>query len=190
MEATSPGTAAEQPAVPASNQSVATKTSGKPAEASAAPVSGSASTVESGAAAAPTEAGSASPGRQNEQPAPEQAQISGTPASATTPAPGRIAGGPPPRVGGIVGRQTLLVAGLLLAGIFLLAWVVVPELRRYTFNIPNYWQTRSDARARSFEPEIAPAEKAIALSNDFFGGPRHVSLQLTRGFWPVGRSET
>ena len=179
MEATSPGTAAEQPAVPASNQSVATKTSGKPAEASAAPVSGSASTVESGAAAAPTEAGSASPGRQNEQPAPEQAQISGTPAAATTPPPGRIAEGPPPRVGGIVGRQTLLVAGLLLAGIFLLAWVVVPELRRYTFNIPNYWQTRSDARTRTFEQEIAPAEKAIARSNDFFGGPRQVSLQLT-----------
>ena len=183
METTSPGTAAEQPAVPASNQSVATETSGKPVEASAAPVSGSASTVESGAAAAPAEAGSASPGRQNEQPAPEQAQVSGTPAAATSPAavlaPGRIAEGPPPRVGGIVGRQTLLFGGLLLAGIFLLAWVVVPELRRYTLNIPNYWQARSDARARTFEPGIAPAEKAIALSNDFFGGPRQVSLQLT-----------
>src|SRR5260370_22213716 len=38
MDATSPETAAEQPAVPASNQSVATETSRKPAEASAAPV--------------------------------------------------------------------------------------------------------------------------------------------------------
>jgi hypothetical protein len=73
----------------------------------------------------------------------------------------------------------LLFGGLVLAGVFLLAWVVVPELRRYAFNIPNYWQGRSDARARTFEPGIAPAEKAIALNNDFFGGPRQVSLQLT-----------
>jgi len=180
MEATSPGTGSEQPAVPPSNQSVATGTSGKSAEASAAPVSGSASTVESGAAAAP---GEASPARQSEQPAAGEAQVSGAPAAATSPAPvlaaGRIAEGPPRRVGGMVSRQTSLFGGLLLAGIFLLAWVVVPELRRYTFNIPNYWQARSDARARTFEPGIAPAEKAIALSNDFFGGPRQVSLRLT-----------
>jgi len=172
-EASSLGTGSEQPAVPASNQSVATGTSGKPAEASAAPVSRSASTVESGAAAAPpAEAASASPGRQNEQPAPEQAQVSGAPAAATSPAavlaPGRIAEGPPPRVGGIISRQTLLFGGLLLAGIFLLAWVVVPELRRYTFT-----------RARTFEPGIAPAEKETALRSQLFGGPRQVSLQLT-----------
>jgi len=182
MEATSPEATVEQPAVPASNQSVATETSGKPAEASAAPVSGSGSTVESAATAAPAEAVSASPAQQNERPAPEQAQISGAPAAASPVAvlaPGRITEGPPPRVGGIVSRQTLLFGGLLLAGIFLLAWVVVPELRRYTFNIPNYWQARFGARARTFEPGITPAEKAIALSNNFFGGPRQVSLRLT-----------
>jgi Flp pilus assembly protein TadD len=183
MEATSPGATAEQPAVPASNQSVATGTSGKPAEAPAAPVSGSASTVESTAAATPAEAVSASPARQNEQPSLGQAQVSGAPAAATSPAavlaPGRIAEGSPPRVGGIASRQTFLFGGLLLAGIFLLAWVVIPELRRYTFNIPNYWQARSGASARTFEPGIALAEKAIALSNDFFGGPRQVSLRLT-----------
>jgi Flp pilus assembly protein TadD len=172
MEATSPGTGSEQPAVPASNQSVATGTSGKPTEASAAPVSGSASTVESEAAAAPGEAVSASPARQSEQQAPGQAQVSGAPATATSPAavpaPGRIAEGPSRRVGGMVSRQTSLFGGLLLAGIFLLAWVVVPELRRYTFT-----------RARTFEPGIAPAEKETALRSQLFGGPRQVSLQLT-----------
>src|SRR5438270_1476534 len=99
MEATSPRTGTEQPAVLASNQSVAGETSGKPAEASATPVSGSASTVES--AAAPAEAVSASPAGQSEQPSPGQAQVSGAPAAATSPAavlaPGRIAEGPPRR---------------------------------------------------------------------------------------------
>jgi len=183
MEATSPGTGSEQPAVPASNPSVAGETSRKPAEASAAPVSGSASTVESAAAAAPAEAVSASPAGQSEQPSPGQAQVSGAPAAANSPtavfAPSRIAERPPPRIGGMESRQTLLFGGLVLAGVFLLAWVVVPELRRYAFNIPNHWQAGSDARARTFEPGIAPAEKAIALSNDFFGGPRQVSLRLT-----------
>jgi Flp pilus assembly protein TadD len=172
MEATSPGTDGEQPAVPASNQSATTETSGKPAEASATPVSGSASTVESAVAAAPAEAASASPAQPSEQPAPGRAQVSGAPATATSPAavraPDRIAEGPQPRVGGIESRQTLLFGGLVLAGVFLLAWVVVPELRRYTFT-----------RARTFEPGIAPAEKETALRSQLFGGPRQVSLQLT-----------
>ncbi|HEY2625222.1 MAG TPA: tetratricopeptide repeat protein, partial [Candidatus Udaeobacter sp.] len=183
MEATRPGATAEQPAVPASTQSVATGTSVKPEETPAAPVSESTSTVESATAAAPAEAVSASPARQNEQPVPGQAQISGAPATGTSPAAvlasGRIAEGSQPRVGGIVSRQTLLFGGLLLAGIFLLAWVVVPEFRRYAFNIPNYWQARSGTGARAFEPGIASAEKAIALSKNLFGGPRQVSLKLT-----------
>src|SRR5260370_18585496 len=58
-EATSPEARAEQSAVPASNQSVATETGGKLGEASAAPVSGS--TVESAASAAPAEPVSACP---------------------------------------------------------------------------------------------------------------------------------
>jgi hypothetical protein len=57
--------------------------------------------------------------------------------------------------------------------------VVVPELRRYPFNILSYWRARSVARSHIFEPRIAPAEKAIALGNGFFGGPRQVSLRLT-----------
>jgi len=181
MEATSPGATAEQPAVPASNQSVATGTSVKPEETPAAPVSESTSTVESATATA--EAGSASPARQNEQPALGQAQISGAPASATSPAaliaPHRIAEGPPSRVGGIVSRQTLLFGGLLLAGIFLLAWVVVPKLRRYIFNTPDYWQAGSLAGPRNLEANVAQGEKETVQRSQLFGGPRQVSLKLT-----------
>jgi len=183
MEATSPGATAEQPAVPASDQSVATGTSGKPAETSAAPVSESTSTVESATATAPAQAVSASPARQNEQSAAGQAQISGAPATTTSPAavlaPGRIAQGSQHRVGGIVSGQTLLFGGLLLAGIFLLAWVVVPEFRRYIFNTPGYSQARSLARPRNLEANVAQGEKETALSSELFGGPRQVSLELT-----------
>ena len=183
MEATSPGATAEQPAVPASDQSVATGTSGKPAETSAAPVSESTSTVESATATAPAQAVSASPARQNEQPAAGQAQISGAPATTTSPAavlaPGRIAQGSQHRVGGIVSGQTLLFGGLLLAGIFLLAWVVVPEFRRYIFNTPGYSQARSLARPRNLEANVAQGEKETALRSELFGGPRQVSLELT-----------
>ncbi|PYJ73333.1 MAG: hypothetical protein DME72_06115, partial [Verrucomicrobia bacterium] len=170
MEATSPGATTE-------NQSVATGTSGK----SAAPVSGS--TVESAASAAPAEAVSASPARQNEQPVPARAQASGALPTATGPAPvlapARISEGLPARVGGIVSRQTLLFGGLLSAGIFLLAWVVVPKLRRYIFNTQGYWQAGSLARPGTLEANLAHGEKEAALRSQLFGGPRQVSLQLT-----------
>ena len=170
IEATSPGATAE-------NQSVATGTSGK----SAAPVSGS--TVESAASAAPAEAVSASTARQNEQPVPARAQASGALPTATSPAPvlapARIAEGSPARVGGIVSRQTLLFGGLLSAGIFLLAWVVVPKLRRYIFNTQGYWQAGSLARPGTLEANLAHGEKEAALRSQLFGGPRQVSLQLT-----------
>jgi len=70
---------------------------------------------------------------------------------------------------------------LLLAGIFLLAWVVVPELRRYryTLNILRYWQTRFATRPRTLKPSVALAQKGDAHGNSFFGGPRQVSLRLT-----------
>src|SRR6266446_6780302 len=184
MEATSPRARTEPPAVPASNESAAVRTSGKPEEVLAAPVSGSPSTVKSAAAAAsPSGAviASSDPAGQNEKPGLGQRKA-GPPVVATTPttlARGGLPEASQPRIGGIVSRQTLFVGGLLLAGIFLLAWVVVPELRRSPFNILSYWRARSVARSHIFEPRIAPAEKAIALSDGFFGGPRQVSLRLT-----------
>src|SRR6266567_3830635 len=181
MEATSPGARTEPPAVPAPNESAAVGTSGKPEEVRAAPVSGSPSTVESAAAAASpsgTVIASAAPSGQNEQPGLGQTKAVVATAS-TTVARGGLPEASQPRIGGMVSRRTLFVGGLLLAGIFLLAWVAVPELRRYPFNISGYRWARSVTRSHPFEPRIAPAEKAIALSNGFFGGPRQVSLRLT-----------
>ena len=184
MEATSPRARTEPPAVPASNESAAVRTSGKPEEVLAAPVSGSPSTVKSAAAAASpsgTVIASSGPAGQNEKPGLGQTKA-GPPVVATTPttlARGGLPEASQPPIGGIVSRRTLFVGGLLLAGIFLLAWVVVPELRRYPFSVLSYWRARSVARSHIFEPRIAPAEKAIALGNGFFGGPRQVSLRLT-----------
>jgi len=179
MEATSPGTRAEPPAVPTSNESSAVGTSGKSEEVLAAPVSGSPS------AAGPSPSGavtaSSAPAGQNEKTGLGQTKA-GPPVVATTSTMVSRHGfleASQPGIGGIVSRQTLFVGGLLLAGIFLLAWVVVPELRRYPFNVLSYWRARSVARSHIFEPRIAPAERAIALNEGFFGGPRQVSLRLT-----------
>jgi Flp pilus assembly protein TadD len=81
---------------------------------------------------------------------------------------------------GIVGltRQTWLVGGLLLVGIVVLAWVVVPGVRRrYSFNIAGYLQPRS--MATSPRHGLALAGKEVALVSRLFGGPRQVSLRLT-----------
>jgi hypothetical protein len=79
----------------------------------------------------------------------------------------------------MVSRQTSLFGGLLLAGIFLLAWVVVPELRRRIFNIPGYWQAGSLTRPGNLEANVTQGEKETALRTQLFGGPRQVSIQLT-----------
>jgi hypothetical protein len=75
----------------------------------------------------------------------------------------------------------LLVGGLLLAGLFLLAWVVVPQLRRRALRTEGAggWQAEFPTSSRTFEPSTAPSEKGLTLGNHLFGGPRQVSLQLS-----------
>jgi Flp pilus assembly protein TadD len=181
MEATGERAAAEQPPISAPNEPVAVASS-KPAEPPAA-VSGPASSVESaGVAASPAQAAissSASAG-EKQQMAAGETKPSGT-AAATMSATklGGPAGISRPGVLTVMSRQTLLVGGLLLAGVFLLAWVIVPQLRRYTFSVPSFLQIRSIASSRIFKPRMAAAEKGVALGNGFFGGPRQVSLRLT-----------
>jgi len=184
-ESVSGGGPAQQPSVSKSNESTAAGSSGRPQEAPTTAVSGSSSGVGSTTVAAlPAEApvaSSASKG-QNDQSAASQTNPSAAPVVATSPAttlgPAKIS---QPGIVGIASRRTWLVGGLLLAGIFLLAWVVVPELRRYryTLNILRYWQTRFATRPRTLKPSVALAQKGDAQGNSFFGGPRQVSLQLT-----------
>src|SRR5213080_2751323 len=76
---------------------------------------------------------------------------------------------------GSASRRTLLVGGLLLAGMFLLAWVIAPELRRAFITISrSYSYDRSLDRPRTLESDIAPSENRIGISDHVFGGPRQV----------------
>src|SRR5438093_1470330 len=99
---------------------------------------------------------------------------------AAMPAAPRIGGWSPSAVGGLASSRTLLVGGLLLAGMFLLAWVIAPELRRafITFS-RSYSYDRPLARPRTLESDSAPSQNRIGINNHVFGGPRQVSLRLT-----------
>src|SRR5207249_9882882 len=84
----------------------------------------------------------------------------------------------PSAVSGLASPRTLLVGGLLLAGMFLLAWVIAPELRR-AFVTRSYSHIQPLARPRTLESNIAPSENRIGITDHLFGGPRQVSLRLT-----------
>ena len=193
MESTSEGKGtAEQPPVSASNESVTPGSSGQPEEAPAGAVSGSSSGADStSVAAAPSKAPIAStvPTGQNEQAAAGETKSSGAPAVAATPSGSNIS---QPSIAGIASRRTWLVGGFLLAGIFLLAWVVVPELRRSIFNVSTSWKTKSAASSRVFKPSVTPsvalAKRNGRQGNGFFGGPRQVSLRLMASKPSLGRT--
>jgi Flp pilus assembly protein TadD len=99
---------------------------------------------------------------------------------AAMPAAPRIGAWSPSAVSGLASGRTLLVGGLLLAGVFLLAWVIAPELRRAFRTISrSYSYDRPLARPRTLESNIAPSENRIRMSNHVFGGPPQVSQRLT-----------
>jgi Flp pilus assembly protein TadD len=173
-QTTSVTEAAKEPAVSTLTEPVAAETGARQEEAPAAAVAGSPSVGSITATASPAEAAMAAsaPAGQNEQAAAGETKPSVAPAVPTT----LSASISQPGIVG-VSRQTWVVGGLLLAGIFVLAWVVVPGLRRsYAFNIAGYPQP--GAMATSPRPGISQAGKEVALGNGFFGGPRQVSLQL------------
>ena len=171
-QSTSVTEANKEPTASTSAEPVAAETGARPEETPAA-VSESPAVGPITATASPAEvAGAASaPAGQNEQAAAGKPEPSVAPVVPTTL-------GASTSQADIVGlnRQTWLVGGLLLVGIFVLAWVVVPHLRRsYAYNIAGYPQPQPVAS--STRRGIAPARKDVA--HGFFGGPRQVSLQLT-----------
>jgi tetratricopeptide (TPR) repeat protein len=129
---------------------------------------------------------------QRAQPAPAQSQpapaaappvvaaASATPATVLAPA--RVQQWTQPVAGGTANRltdpQTLLVGGLLLVGIFLVAWVIVPEIRRRIPNISAYRRATPATGPRVDEVNFISAEKQSAPSRRLNGGPRQVSLKL------------
>ncbi len=131
---------------------------------------------ESTAAAAPVESPQTSPAskEQNDQAAVAQTSVSPSPAAEVVPA--KLAPSNIPARG-----RMWFVGGLLLAALLILAWVIVPTLRRrYAFNVPSYSQATSAAAPGLFNPKIAPAspQKKTLQGNGFVGGPRQISLQL------------
>ena len=192
MESTNEGIGtAEQPPVSASNESVRSGSSTQPGAAPGATVSGLSSGADStSVAAAPSEAPITSTGStgQNEQAATSQTKSSGAPA-ATSLSKSNVS---QPRIDGIASRRTWLVGGFLAAGIFLLAWVVIPKLRRYVFNVSTSRKSGPATASRAFKPSVTPsvalAKRSGRQGNGFFGGPRQVSLRLVASKPSLGRT--
>jgi len=165
------GTAA-QTSISASNESASGTGSQPEHPASALSSAGS----ESTAAASPAESPQTSPAstEQNDQTAVAQTSVSPSPAAEVMPV--KVASS------SILAKGRMwLVGGLLLAALLILAWVIVPTLRRrYAFDVPSYPRAPSAAAPALFKPKAASAspQKKTLQGNGFVGGPRQISLQL------------
>ena len=84
------------------------------------------------------------------------------------------------------GRRMWFVGGLLLAGLVILGWVLVPILRRHAFATPRHLRLEpprnaavAAAGASALKPSVPQSKKDVVQGgNGFIGGPRQVSLQL------------
>jgi tetratricopeptide (TPR) repeat protein len=169
MEATTSN--AEPPASVAQAQTVMTPaaataagTPAKPEEIPAAPVVAMSPRVEAPVAPQTTTA----------EPAAAQPAAS---APATALAPARVGELSQPRIGET--RHPWLVGALLLAGLFLLAWVIVPELRRWFGGVLLYRRAAPVSGPRLNGLNFASTSKEMASTRSrLIGGPRRVSLQL------------
>jgi tetratricopeptide (TPR) repeat protein len=81
-------------------------------------------------------------------------------------------------------RRLAIVGGLLLAAIVILAWVIVPLVRRHAFSVPRHMRLEPPAQAAArsetavFKPNVAPAQTSSLPPNGVVGGPRQVSVEL------------
>ena len=105
---------------------------------------------------------------------------SATPATAI--APSRVREWSQPTFGERLDRladpQTLLVGALLIAGVILLASVVVPEVRRRIAQVALLRRPTPVTGPHIDEVASTSTEKPLSLGNRLVGGPRRVSLKL------------
>src|SRR5947209_8100047 len=87
-------------------------------------------------------------------------------------------------VAGIASKRLWIVAGLLLTAIVILAWVIVPVVRRHAFSVPRHLRLEpppgaAEGSVAVFKPPtVAPAKTSSVQGNGFVAGPRQVSLEL------------
>lgn len=145
----------------------------------AAQAGGESPTTAQAVAAETPQAASASSNEQSNQPAPVQTSPPEKPAVAAVPA-----AVPATATTSVASRRLPIVAGLLLAAIIILAWVIVPIVRRHAFNVPRHMRLEPPAQASArsetavFKPDIVPAQATGVKDSRFVGGPRQVSVEL------------
>jgi tetratricopeptide (TPR) repeat protein len=178
IEAVNPATAAGTPAKPEDIPAVAAQTFSPtvetPVAENAAPASSAIPSVQESPIVETTPARSPAV-------AVARAVASATPATAIAPA--RVREWSQPTLGERLDRladpQTLLVGGLLIAGVILLLWVVVPEVRRRIAQVALMRRPTPVTGPHIDEvPAPTSAEKPLTLSNRLVGGPRQVSVKL------------
>jgi len=91
----------------------------------------------------------------------------------------------PARVGEVsrsyVNAQSLLVGALVVAGLGLLAWVIVPEIRRRGIHLPSFRRPAPATGPQLGGMELAPSpspQKEMKVMPRLTGGPRQISLKL------------
>ena len=146
--------------------------------ASESPPAGGESTTAAQAVAAETPQTSSASNEQNKQ----QASVQTSPPEKPTlaPAPAKVSTS---AIASLASRRLAIVGGLLLAAIIMLAWVIVPVIRRHAFNVPRHMRLEPPTGATAggapvFKPRVAPAHTASVQDNGFVGGPRQVSVEL------------
>ena len=162
----------------ASSESTAETSSQPQQPVSESPPVGGESTTAAQAVGAETQQASSASNEQNNQ----QLSVQTSPAekSAVGPAAANVSSS---AVAGMASRRLAIVGGLLLAAIIILAWVIVPVVRRHAFNVPRHLRLEPPAERTAggpaaFKPRVAPAQTSSVQDNGFVGGPRQVSVQL------------
>ena len=179
MEIASADATAGQPTSASSESPAETSSQPQQSVSESPPVGGESTTTAAQAVAAETPQASSPSSEQNNQQVPVQTSPSekhaAAPASANVSATATT---------GVASRRLAIVGGLLLAAIIILAWVIVPVVRRHAFSVPRHLRLEPPAEANAdggtavLKPRVAPAQTSSVQDNGFVGGPRQVSVEL------------
>src|SRR5437870_9968954 len=177
MEIASADATAGQPTSASSESTGETNSHPQQPASESSPVGGESTTAAQAVGAETPQAPSTSNEQNNQQ---LSVQTSPSEKSAVGPATANVSSS---TIAGMASRRLAIAGGLLLAAIIILAWVIVPVVRRHAFNVPRHLRLEPPAErtaggAAVFNPGVAPAQTSSVQDNGFVGGPRQVSVQL------------